>query len=139
MAPEKEIKLYTYFYAPFVRKWMALRGLANADELLLLKCNSEMLYHCNKVWGRCRGNMAVTKTKEKKRNKEKQRKKADQSRDGVWDVSSGMTLANAAKAKLVAKDPVWSNQHLVQNQGVVFLSFTLVQSVAAHFLSYSAD
>lgn len=32
--------------------------------------------------------------------------KAGQSLDGVWDVSSGMTLANTAKAKLVAKDSV---------------------------------
>lgn len=28
---------------------MALRGLANADELLLLKCKTEMLYHFNEV------------------------------------------------------------------------------------------
>lgn len=34
-----------------------------------------------------------------------------------------MTLANTAKAKLVAKDSVWSNQDLVQNQGLAFFSF----------------
>ena len=49
MALEKEIKPNTYFYAPFVRKWMALKGLANADELLLLRCRTDMLYHFNKV------------------------------------------------------------------------------------------
>lgn len=52
MALEKEIKPYTYFYAPFVRKWMALRGLANADELLLLRRNTEMLCHFNELSGR---------------------------------------------------------------------------------------
>ena len=35
--------------------------------------------------------------------------KAGRSLDGVWDVSGGMTLANTAKAKLVANDLVWSN------------------------------
>lgn len=37
---------------------------------------------------------------------QKTNEKAGKSLDGVWDVSSGMTLANTAKAKLVAKDSV---------------------------------
>lgn len=37
MALEKEIKPNTYFYAPFVSKWMAHRDLPRVDELLLLK------------------------------------------------------------------------------------------------------
>lgn len=56
--------------------------------------------------------------------------KADQSLDGVWDVSSGTTLANTAKAKLVAKDSVGSNQHLVQNQGLGVFQLLLVQGIA---------
>lgn len=48
-ALRKEIKPYTYFYAPFVRKWMALGGSAYADELLLLKLKTGMLYHFNEV------------------------------------------------------------------------------------------
>lgn len=35
--------------------------------------------------------------------------------DGACDLSAGMTLANATKDKLVGKDSVSSNQHLLRN------------------------
>lgn len=87
---------------------MALRGLTSADESLLLRHKTEMLNHFTELSGRhssChryyRGNMAFGKRRWKKTNE-----KAGQCVDGVWDVSGGMTLANSAKAKLVAKDSV---------------------------------
>lgn len=81
---------------------MTLRGLAKADELLQLRCNTEMLYHFNEVSDKhSRLQMQRQDGICKKTNE-----KTSQSLDGVWDVSSGMTLANTAKAKLVAKDSV---------------------------------
>lgn len=49
MALKKEIKPYTYFSAPFVRR-VAL-SLANAGELKLLKCRNEMVYNFNEISG----------------------------------------------------------------------------------------
>lgn len=81
---------------------MALRGLANADELLLLRCKTEMLYHFNEVSDK-RSRLQMQR---QHGICKKQMEKASQSLDRVWDVSSGMTLANTAKAKLAAKDSV---------------------------------
>lgn len=88
---------------------MALRGLSSADESLLLRHKTEELNHFSELSGRhssChryyRGNMAFGK----KKGGGKTNEKAGQCVDGVWDVSGGTTLANSAKAKLVAKDSV---------------------------------
>lgn len=59
----------------------------------------------------------------------------------VLDVSGGMTLANAARAKLVAKDSVRFNQHLAQNPELAFFFFllALVKVIAILFVSHRTE
>lgn len=88
---------------------MALKGLGCADEWPLPNCKTEMVHHYNEVGDRY--NMASAKKTNERASKCPRR---------PWDVSCGMTLANATQAKLVARDSVSTNQCLIQNQGLAF-------------------
>lgn len=67
---------------------------SSADELLLLRCTSEMLCHFNEVIGGWRCQCGICK---------KLMKRQARPQMEAWNVSSGMTLANAANAKMAAE------------------------------------